>query len=300
MIRSSLYGLATRHPPTTTVIAPIVRPAAAVLSGKLVSGGRSFATNPKRRENDELYNKNYSDEFDESDALEVGKKQTIYPKGTPEQRSSKDVGRYSGYSGPIFRPLFGGFDDIFSRDPFFVRDPFAPMFSRRDRDPFAHIMPVLRNFAFDNKNKTILRSSPGYEIKESDGNYEIAIDVPEGVDASDMTVELEDDGTVLHLSGERKSEEDDGRVISQMRFDKRFTIGTNVDADNIKANLDEGVLVLTAPKLKPEAIEKPRKTIPITKKPHVMMDEEIIQTNYSDAFDESDWAETGKIGHEKA
>jgi len=298
MIRSSLYGLATRPLPAS-VATSIVRPTAVVLSGKL--SGRSFATNPKRRD-DELANKSYSDAFDESDAIEEGKKKASVPKGksAKKQSKSKDVGRYAGYSGPVFRPLFGGFDDIFARDPFFTRDPFAPMFSRRDRDPFEHIMPVLRNFPFDNKNKTILRSSPGYEIKESDGTYEIAIDVPKGLDASDMTVELENDGTVLHLSGEHKTEKEGGKVVSQMRFDKRFTIGTNVDTENIKANLDEGVLVLTAPKLKPEAAEKPKKTIPITKKPHSMLDEEIVQTNYSDAFDESDWAETGKIGHEKA
>lgn len=301
LLRSSLYGLATRHPPTTTVAALIVRPTAVVLSGSNLSR-RSFATNPNKRRDDELYNKNYSDEFDESDSLEEGKKEkATHPKGTAikqQQPRTRGVGRYSGYSGMIFRPLFGGFDDVFDRDPFFARDPFAPVFSRRDRGPFKDIMPVLRNFPFDNEYKTLLRSSPGYEIKESSSTYEIAIDIPDGVDASHMTVELENDGTVLHLFGERKTEKD-GKV-SEMQFDKRFTIGDNVDTESMTANLDEGVLVLKAPKLQPEAVETPKHTIPITEKPHASLDdEEIVQTNYSDAFDESDWAETGKVGHEK-
>lgn len=291
MIRSSLYALASRPAPTS-VAALVVRPCAVVLSGKL--SGRSLSTNPKRKD-DELYNKSYSDQFDESDSLEVGKGEKTATNAN-DAKPRREVGRYAGYHGPLFRPLFGGFDDIFAGDPFFARDPFAPFFSRR-LDPFEHIMPVLRDFPMD-KSKTLLRSSPGYDIKESGTSYEIAVNVPKGVDASDMNVELENDGTVLHLSGERKTEKEGS--VSEMRFDKRFTIGTNVDTENITANLDEGVLILKAPKLKPQIAEKPKHTIPITKQPHAMLDEEVVQTNYSDAFDESDWAETGKVGHEKA
>jgi HSP20 family molecular chaperone IbpA len=152
----------------------------------------------------------------------------------------------------------------------------------------------------DDPRMKLVRSSPGYDIQESDGKYEISVQVPEGVSASDMTVELEHDGTVLHLSGARKVEHEG--MVSETRFDKRFTIGPNVDSNQMTANLSEGVLVLTAPKLEPE---KPKHTIAITtEKPYystgeVALEEEVVQKSYSDEFDESDWVETGKVGHEK-
>jgi HSP20 family protein len=192
--------------------------------------------------------------------------------------------RANRYNGPIFRPLFGGFDE------FFARDPFAPFFARPD-EPFIDIMPVLRSFPV-NPRMTLRRSSPGYEIKESDGTYEIVIDIPDGVQASDMTVELENDGTALHLVGGKKVEEED--MVSETRFDKWFTIGHNVDTKNITANLNDGVLVLRAPKLEKDTLQKASQAIAITEEPHIMTDEEVVQKSYSDAFDESDWAETGK------
>ena len=178
-----------------------------------------------------------------------------------------------------------GFDDFFSGDPF------APFFSKPFRDPLFDfgVMPVLKRFPTG--NMTLLRSSPGYEIKESDSTYEIAIDIPDEVHASDMKVELEENGTVLHVSGERKVEEKN--KVVQSRFEKLFTIGSNIDTSKISANLADGVLVLQAPKLVADA-EMTKQSITITEKPHEISGEEVVQTNYSDEFDESDWAEEGK------
>jgi hypothetical protein len=66
------------------------------------------------------------------------------------------------------------------------------------------------------------------------------------------------------------------------------------------ANLADGVLILMAPKLEKEILKEPKHTIAITENsPTSMTDEEVTQKNYSDAFDESDFAEMGKVGHEK-
>jgi hypothetical protein len=45
-------------------------------------------------------------------------------------------------------------------------------------------------------------------------------------------------------------------LVSETRFEKHFTIGTNVDTDYFTANLSDGVLVLTAPKLETEQKRK--------------------------------------------
>ena len=156
-------------------------------------------------------------------------------------------------------------------------------------------MSALRNFPLHqhhHPDATLVRSlSPGYEIKENDETYEIAVQVPEGVKASDVAIELKNDGTVLYLSGERRQEDENGTLISETRFEKFFSIGSNVDRDNITANLSDGVLVLTAPKIETEQKRK----IAITENPHVASEEELIHKSYSDESDESDWAEAGKI-----
>lgn len=143
---------------------------------------------------------------------------------------------------PFSHPfLSSGFDDFFDPRPSFTRD----------------LMPVLANFPRTD-DSVLTRSSPGYEIHEDDSKYSIAIDVP-GVKAEDMDMKLEDNGRVLHLSGSRtvKAKNDGG--ISKTSFVKRFTIGDNVDTEKISANLENGVLEVTAPK----------KT-PTKKEPHVI------------------------------
>jgi HSP20 family protein len=288
MMRTNLYKkLSTRFPPKLAFT--VVRPAAVVFSSKI----SLFSTGRKGRDDDEFYNKTYSDAFDESDSLEKGKEMLTtlgnhQSKSDESGTSTSSVGPRAHFNGPIFRSLFGGFDDFFSHPSLMSRDPFAPFFSRRE-SPFIH-SPLHHH-----PGMALLRSlSPGYEIKESDGTYEIIVDVPDGVKASDVAVELENDGTVLHLSGELRQEEN-GMLVSETRFEKRFTIGTNVDTDNITANLSDGVLVLTAPKLETEQKRK----ITITEKPHGPSEEEVIQKSFSDAYDESDWAEAGKVTHEK-
>jgi HSP20 family protein len=147
-------------------------------------------------------------------------------------------------------PFFGnGFDELFFPTPFLTRDPVLDL------------MPVLRDFERD-ENMSLLRSSPGYEISENDGKYEIRVDIP-GVKASEMSVQLENEGKVLHISGGRKIEKE-GQV-TETRFDKRFTIGSNVDVEQMSGNLADGVLTLTAPKVPKQ--EKPVHKIAITEGP---------------------------------
>jgi HSP20 family molecular chaperone IbpA len=277
MMHSNLYRRSNRLSPKLALAA--VRPAAVIFSGKL----SSFST-LKRGGDDKVYSDTFPDAFDESDSLEVGKKTLNKEHDGRAESGTSSISNRQSAVGPrardndrIFRSLFGGFDDFFAHPSLMSRDPFAPFFSR-------HHSP--------DSNTTLLRSlSPGYEIKEHDGTYEIAVHVPDGVKASDVELELEHNGTVLNVSGERRQEDEDGKLVSAMRFGKRFTIGTNVDTDNITANLSNGVLVLTAPKIENEK----KRSIVITEKPHVASEDEMKHKSFSDECDESDWAEAGKV-----
>jgi HSP20 family protein len=135
------------------------------------------------------------------------------------------------------RPFFAH-DDFFGPSPW-LRDPLL-------NDPFFTDivpMPVL-NIERD-PFMVLRRSSPGYEIHEDDNKFQLSIDVP-GVKAADMKVDLEQGGRLLHLSGGRKIEKEGS--VTETRFDKRFTLAENVDANKITANLADGVLVVSAPK----------------------------------------------------
>jgi len=132
--------------------------------------------------------------------------------------------------------FFSGFDDYFMT-PF----PTSPLLSS----------PTLLT-TFDRNPETILhRASPRYEITEDDKQFQLALDVP-GVKAADLKVQLEHGGRVVRVSGERKMKE--GRVASESRFEKAFTLDSTIDVENIKANLSDGVLVVTAPKKAKENI----------------------------------------------
>lgn len=123
--------------------------------------------------------------------------------------------------------------------------------------------------------------SPGYEIKQpnstsssSDGKYVIRVNVP-GIQASDLKVQVLDDGRTLHISGETQrhtalpsdgpdSEPHATTTSSSMsfQFTKYFTIGKNMDLDKMTAHLDKGVLTISAPVR--EAVSSHGHTIAIT------------------------------------
>ena len=77
----------------------------------------------------------------------------------------------------------------------------------------------------------------------------ISLDLP-GVKRSDMNVDLENDGKIVHIHGGRKMVE--GGKTTETKFSKRFTIGENIDIEKMTANLNDGVLTLTAPIKKKE------------------------------------------------
>lgn len=142
---------------------------------------------------------------------------------------------------------------IFSRDPFLfgLNEWLAPS-PFIARDPFDDLMPVIRSLDRNLDDMVLRHSSPGYEINENDEKYQISMDLP-GVKASDVSAQVEQNGRVLRVSGGRKVTQD-GKT-TETKFEKRFTIGMNVDTSKLTASLSDGVLTVTAPKVKvPEPV----------------------------------------------
>jgi HSP20 family molecular chaperone IbpA len=93
-------------------------------------------------------------------------------------------------------------------------------------------------------------------LYETDDAVTLSIDIP-GVKSSDLHIHCDDN--VIHVSGERKT------AGSESKFTRTFAMDPkNVDVDNLKANLDCGVLTLTVPKRSKPAIKK---AITVTESP---------------------------------
>lgn len=104
---------------------------------------------------------------------------------------------------------------------------------------------------------------PTVDISETENGYEIRAELP-GVSEEDVNVSLTDN--VLTVKGEKRQEaETEGKNYHRVErrygnFQRRFTLPSDVETDDIKAEFSDGVLTLSIPK--PEAV-KPTE-IPIT------------------------------------
>lgn len=95
-------------------------------------------------------------------------------------------------------------------------------------------------------------TAPLADFAETDHAYEISLDLP-GLQADEVDIEFHDGQ--LRISGVRKQvEQEDGKTFhrcerSHREFRRVITLGNEVDADNIKASYEQGVLTVIAPKV---------------------------------------------------
>jgi len=127
----------------------------------------------------------------------------------------------------------------------FNQNPFAAI-DRVFDDVFRDVMPSF-NTGF---NPNAMR----VDISEDEKNIYIEAELP-GMKKEDVKVTVEDG--VLMIRGERKQETEEKkknyhrveRVYGS--FSRAFTLGENINKDNIEAKYEDGVLHLTLPKMEP-------------------------------------------------
>lgn len=107
---------------------------------------------------------------------------------------------------------------------------------------------------------------PSIDVRETETELVVEAELP-GMDEKDISVTL--NSGVLTLKGEKKSEREEKRndyhlmERSYGSFQRSFQVADTIDADNVKAAFEKGVLKVTLPK-RPEAM-KAEKRIPIGK-----------------------------------
>ncbi|MGE4294096.1 MAG: Hsp20/alpha crystallin family protein [Campylobacterales bacterium] len=127
-------------------------------------------------------------------------------------------------------------------------------------DPFREIQRHLEALSSSSGVAPNLSSfSPAVNTRESAEAYFIQIDLP-GVDKEAIAVDVKEN--VLSVSGERKyeketKEEDYYRLESRYgRFERRFSLPENTDADAIEAGYKNGVLTIKLPKTQPKGAKQ--------------------------------------------
>ena len=105
------------------------------------------------------------------------------------------------------------------------------------------------------------------DVKEKDGNYEVAIDLP-GFKKDEINAQL-DNGylTISAAKGLDKDEKDKkGKYIRKERYagamQRSFYVGEYVTQEDIKAKYENGILRLSVPKKEAKPVET-KKTIAI-------------------------------------
>merc|ERR1712078_543463 len=98
-----------------------------------------------------------------------------------------------------------------------------------------------------------------YELIDNNEKFELKVDVP-GVTEDDLDIKIDDDGR-LTIEGQRMVSSETSRYTS--KFSKTFSLDKTVDVDKFTAILNNGVLVVSAPKDLAKLEENIRR-IPIT------------------------------------
>ncbi len=96
---------------------------------------------------------------------------------------------------------------------------------------------------------------PAVDIKETDAEYQVIADLP-GISKENIEVSVKEDVLSLTVrSDDEKSEESEGRVIRQERYQgtfmRSFKLNDLVDDQNIQAVYKDGVLSISVPKKEP-------------------------------------------------
>lgn len=123
-------------------------------------------------------------------------------------------------------------------------------------NPFQEIAEMQRQFdrvlddAWRDSSKVASNWMP-IDVTETDDVYTVIADLP-GLTVDDITVNFHDG--VLSIAGEVEKEtvDENSRLIVRERsygkFNRRINLPTSINADDINATYEDGVLMLTLPK----------------------------------------------------
>ena len=130
-------------------------------------------------------------------------------------------------------------------------------------------LPSIFNDFFDNDWMVRANATaPAINVIESEKEYKVEVAAP-GMTKEDFKIQLSDNNELV-ISMEKKNETKEGeekkylrREFSYSKFEQALVLPDDVDVNKIGANVQDGVLNITLPKLAPEDKAKINKMIEI-------------------------------------
>jgi HSP20 family protein len=141
------------------------------------------------------------------------------------------------------------------------QDPFSAMRMEMDRMFENFMTRGLGGFPRIAAGERSGNMIPSVDVRESNGEIVVEAELP-GLDEKDVEVTLRDG--VLRIRGEKRStreeKKDDYHLTERSygRYERAFRLPDGIDEDKIKADIKNGVLLVTVPK-KPEAVSNEKK-----------------------------------------
>ena len=121
------------------------------------------------------------------------------------------------------------------------------------QDPFSGLDALLdqftRGFRSNFTDALGTRQIP-VNLYATEDSYEVRAELP-GVNKKDVSVEMEN--AVLEIRATRSQESESGR--NEVALVRKITVGDDVDAEKVKARLEDGILSIHLPKME---VRKPR------------------------------------------
>jgi HSP20 family protein len=115
-------------------------------------------------------------------------------------------------------------------------------FSRRGQYGGPPARFARRSLEEGDHERSIRRSN--LHVADLGDKLQLSVDFP-GVKAADLNVQVED--RILMISGNRSVPSEEG--VRAVEYVRRFRLDESIDAENLSANLADGVLVLTAQRI---------------------------------------------------
>lgn len=114
---------------------------------------------------------------------------------------------------------------------------------------FGRMMPQISSELYGKHAKNLMKT----DVRELDGSYELDVDLP-GFKKDEVTVDLQDG--YLTISAEKALDKDEsdqkGKFLRQERYagsmSRSFYVGDDVEAADISAKYEDGILKISVPK----------------------------------------------------
>ena len=120
---------------------------------------------------------------------------------------------------------------------------------------FGRMMPQISSELYGKHAKNLMKT----DVRELDGSYELDVDLP-GFKKDEVTVDLQDG--YLTISAAKALDKDDqkGKFLRQERYagsmSRSFYVGDDVEAADISAKYEDGILKISVPKAAQKELPK--------------------------------------------